>query len=124
MKKIFPTVIFVHRLGHLRDQVLKVDSEPQRVSGMRTRLRGNDKNHNVIPAKAGIHFFLLFFLFLISTSHATAPVSINLSYDLDGGILHVEADHPSFNLDKSYVRMMNVYLNGQQVSTLNYFRQN
>jgi len=27
-------------------------------------------------------------------------------------------------LEKSYVRLMNVYLNGQQVSTMNYFKQN
>ena len=78
----------------------------------------------VIPAKAGIYYFLLFFLLVLpAVSFATPPTSISLSYDLAKGSLHVEAVHPSFNLDKSYVRLMNVYVNGQQVSTLNYFRQ-
>jgi hypothetical protein len=34
------------------------------------------------------------------------------------------AMHPSFDLEKSYVRLMNVYVNGEEVSTLNYFKQN
>ena len=63
------------------------------------------------------------FLFTMPPSFGTPPVSIDLSYDLDKGSLHVEAIHPSFNLDKSYVRLMNVYLNDQRVSTLNYSRQ-
>ena len=57
-------------------------------------------------------------------SFATPPVSISLSYDQVKGTLHVQAEHPSFNLEKSYVRLMNVYVNGTQVSTLNYFKQN
>jgi len=57
-------------------------------------------------------------------SFASPPTSITLTYNFSKGSLHVEAVHPSFNLDKSYVRLMNVYLNGVQVSTLNYFRQN
>jgi len=65
---------------------------------------------------------LFLFLFPIA-SFSTPPVSISLSYDLEKGSLHVEAVHPSFNLDKSYVRLMNVYVNEAQVSTLNYFRQ-
>jgi len=71
--------------------------------------------------------FLLLFLFLIfpiAISVATPPTSINLSYDLNKGILHVEAIHPSFDLTKSYVRLMNVYVNGNQVSTMDYYRQN
>jgi len=36
----------------------------------------------------------------------------------------VEAIHPSFDLQKSYVRLMIVYLNDAQVTTLNYYRQN
>ena len=67
---------------------------------------------------------LTFFLFFsIGTCFATPPTSIDLTYDLGKGSLHVEAVHPSFNLEKSYVRLMNVYVNGQQVSTKNYFRQ-
>ena len=62
-------------------------------------------------------------VFCDSSSFATPPTSIDLSYDLTKGMLHVEAVHPSFDLDKSYVRLMNVYVNGDQVSTLNYFRQ-
>jgi len=64
-----------------------------------------------------------FFLFP-SISFATPPTSITLTYDFAKGSLHVEAIHPSFDLVKSYVRLMNVYVNGQEVSTLNYFRQN
>jgi len=59
-----------------------------------------------------------------SAGFTSPPTSINLSYDQAKGSLHVEAVHPSFNLEKSYVRLMNVYVNGQQVSTLNYFKQN
>src|SRR5271168_4324052 len=71
-------------------------------------------------------FFLLFcsLVFPISACFATPPTSITLTYDLSKGSLHVEAEHPSFDLDKSYVRLMNVYVNGTQVSTLNYYRQN
>src|SRR5579863_2087015 len=70
--------------------------------------------------------FLLFYLlvFSVPVSFATPPTSITLTYDLAKGSLHVEAIHPSFNLEKSYVRLMNVYVNDQEVSTLNYFRQN
>jgi len=69
-----------------------------------------------------IFFFLCFFS--ISTSFATPPTSISLKYDLVKGSLHVEAIHPSFDLQKSYVRLMIVYLNDAQVTTLNYYRQN
>jgi hypothetical protein len=69
-------------------------------------------------------FFLFCFMIPVSMSFATPPVSISLSYDLSSGMLHVSAIHPSFNLEKSYVRLMNVYVNGQEVSTLNYFKQN
>jgi len=62
--------------------------------------------------------------FCVSMSFATPPVSIALSYDATKGSLHVEAIHPSFNLEKSYVRLMNVYVNGEQIQTLNYFKQN
>jgi len=81
---------------------------------------------SVTPAKAGIYSFFLFcsLIFPIAISFATPPVSIDLKYDLDKGSLHVEAIHPSFNLDKSYVRLMNVYVNDQEISTLNYYRQN
>ncbi len=96
---------------------------------MKRILTGRHARHSqlfVIPAKAGIHYFLLFFLFIfpISASFSTPPTSIILAYDSAKGSLHVEAVHPSFNLDKSYVRLMNVYVNGEQVSTLDYFKQN
>ena len=59
----------------------------------------------------------------ISISVATPPVSITLTYDLSKGSLHVVAVHPSFDLEKSYVRLMNVYVNGNQITSLNYFKQ-
>ena len=70
--------------------------------------------------------FLLFCLFVLpaTLSFATPPTSITLSYDQAKGSLHVVAIHPSFDLEKSYVRLMNVYVNGEQVQTLNYFKQN
>jgi hypothetical protein len=64
------------------------------------------------------------FLFPISVCFATPPTSISLSYDLAKGSLHVEAAHPSFDVNKSYVRLMNIYINDSQVSTLDYFKQN
>lgn len=62
-------------------------------------------------------------VFFIPAGFATPPVSISLSYDLTKGTLHVDAVHPSFDLEKSYVRLMIVYVNGTQVSSLNYFKQ-
>jgi hypothetical protein len=60
----------------------------------------------------------------VSAGFATPPTSINLTYDQAKGNLHVEAVHPSFDLTKSYVRLMLVYVNDTQVSSLNYFKQN
>jgi len=67
--------------------------------------------------------FFLFFLAMASLSLATPPTSIDLSYDLSKGTLHVEAVHPTQNLDKNFVRLMQIFVNGQQVSALNYTRQ-
>ena len=73
-----------------------------------------------------------FFVFPIAISFAIpfplpprmSPVtSITLTYDLDKAFLHVEAVHPSSNWEIDYVRMMTVSLNGQMVSTLNYYHQ-
>jgi len=54
---------------------------------------------------------------------ATPPTGISLSYELDKAFLHVDAVHESDILDKSYVRMMTVSLNGQPVQSLYYTRQ-
>ncbi|MDE1920377.1 MAG: hypothetical protein KGJ09_03435 [Candidatus Omnitrophica bacterium] len=54
---------------------------------------------------------------------ATPPTSISLAYDMGKGSLHVEALHESFNLTKSYVRLMYVYLNGERVLSRNYYKQ-
>jgi len=71
-------------------------------------------------------FLVLVCLFILPAraSWATPPVTITLSYDLDKASLHVEAKHPSFNVTVSYVRMMVLSLNGQQVNTLYYHIQN
>jgi hypothetical protein len=74
-----------------------------------------------------IRILVLLFYFSVlpfSAGFATPPVSISLSYDPAKGILHVEAVHPSFDLEKSYVRLMLVSVNDNQVSSLNYFKQN
>jgi hypothetical protein len=66
----------------------------------------------------------LCFLFIFPVgSMATPPTSISLSYDLDKASLHVDAVHESDILDKSYVRMMTVSLNGEPVQSLYYTRQ-
>jgi len=70
-----------------------------------------------------LSFFCLFVL-AVGSSFATPPTSIDLTYDRAKASLHVAAAHPSFNLEKSYVRLMNVFVNGTQVRTLNYFKQN
>jgi len=72
-----------------------------------------------------ILFVLLGCLFIlpVTVSLAVPPSSITLSYDLDKGSLHVDADHPSDLLDKNYVRMMVISLNSQPVQTLYYYRQ-
>jgi hypothetical protein len=63
-------------------------------------------------------------IFCLSRGLASPPVSISLSYDTVKGSLHMDAVHPSFDLNKSYVRLINIYVNGNQVSSLNYYRQN
>jgi len=67
---------------------------------------------------------MCFFVVAAPAGFATPPVSISLSYDPAKGYLHVQAVHPSFDLEKSYVRLMNVSVNGAQVLALNYFKQN
>lgn len=69
--------------------------------------------------------FILFCLlaFSVPVSFASPPTSIALTYDQDKGNLHVEAIHPTQDLEKNYVRLMNVYVNGDLVNTLNYARQ-
>ena len=70
-------------------------------------------------------FLLVFCLFAFSLpASATPPTSISLSYDLAQGTLHVEAIHPTSNLDKNFVRLMKVSVNDQEVSSLNYYKQN
>ena len=68
--------------------------------------------------------FMCLFILPVTASWATPPVVITLSYDLDKASLHVEAQHPSFNVAVSYVRMMVVSLNGETVNTLYYHMQN
>jgi hypothetical protein len=69
------------------------------------------------------------FVLPIAVSFATPPprmspvTSITLTYDLDKFFLHIEAVHPSSNWEIDYVRMMTVSLNGQIVSTTNYYHQ-
>ncbi len=70
-----------------------------------------------------MRLFFLLFIFIVPSSFATPPVSIDLSYDIESSSLHVEAIHPSFDLNKSYIRLMKVYVNGQEIEMFNYFRQ-
>ena len=75
-------------------------------------------------------FFSLIFPISITLANnppsqdALFPIqSVSLSYDLKTSVLHVDAVHPSDNWERDYVRMMTVSLNGQLVSTLNYYHQ-
>jgi hypothetical protein len=61
--------------------------------------------------------------FWAAAAMATPPTSISLAYDTNKGSLHIEAVHPSFDLEKSYVRLVNIYVNGNLVNSLNYYRQ-
>jgi len=65
-----------------------------------------------------------FFLWPAAAGFATPPTSINLTYDLAKGNLHILAIHPTFDLNKSYVRLVVIYVNDTQVSSIDYFRQN
>ena len=74
--------------------------------------------------KASLAMTLAFLLLLfIPLSFATPPTSIALSYDQTKEALYVEAAHSSFNLEKSFVRLIVVYVNDSEVSRKNYFRQ-
>lgn len=67
--------------------------------------------------------FLSLLFFPLTLGLATPPTSISLTYDLDKQSLHVEAVHHTEDLLKNYVRLMNVYVNGNQVLTLSYNHQ-
>ena len=56
------------------------------------------------------YFVYLFFPFLQVLPHLRSALVYLMIWTK--GNLHVEAIHPSFNLEKSYVRLMNVYVNG------------
>ena len=58
-----------------------------------------------------------------SFAHATPPTQIDLTYDLDKGNLHVEAKHPTDNLNKHYLRRLVVYKNNDQEQEFSYIRQ-
>ena len=80
--------------------------------------------------KKNILILVCLFILPVAVGWATSPpprmspaTSITLTYDLDKTTLHVEAVHPSNNWEIDYVRMMTVSLNGQIVSTLNYYHQ-
>ena len=62
-------------------------------------------------------------LVCVSKSFATPPTSIDLTYDLSSANLHVDAGHPSSDLNKSYVRLMNVYVNDILISATDYTHQ-
>jgi hypothetical protein len=71
------------------------------------------------------------FIFPITAGFATPEppprmstiTSITLTYDLKSASLHVEAVHPSNNWEIDYIRMMTVAVNGQIISTQNYYHQ-
>ncbi len=68
-----------------------------------------------------IPFFIL--ALTVSPVWATPPREIKLSYDKEGQILHVEAQHPSDRLERHYLRRLVVTQNGKEVQVLNYPRQ-
>jgi hypothetical protein len=74
---------------------------------------------------------LLVFFITVSFAVPAPPVSrrmstitsMSIKYDLVKTFLHIEAVHPSDNWEIDYVRMMTISLNGQDVSTQNYYHQ-
>ncbi len=75
-------------------------------------------------------FVSLFISFFINqagaatTPPALYPIqSVSVTYNLANSTLHVQAAHPSDNWERDYVRMMTVAVNGQLVSTYNYYHQ-
>ena len=61
---------------------------------------------------------------LASLAYATPPSQMDLTYDPDKGILHVEAHHPVDNMSTHYLRRLVLYQNGAQVKEMFYFKQN
>ena len=59
----------------------------------------------------------------ISYAWAAPPAQIDLAYDLAKGNLHVEAKHPTSNIDKHYLRRLIVYKNNIQEQEFSYIRQ-
>ena len=60
----------------------------------------------------------------ILDARATPPKSVNLSYDVLGGMLYVEAEHVTDNVDKHYLHTMKIFVNDKEVQTLYFHRQN
>ena len=71
----------------------------------------------------GLAGFAVMIMFL-SFAYATSPSQMNLSYDQDKGILHIEAHHPSDNMNTHYLRRLVLYQNGTQIKEIFYFKQN
>ena len=70
----------------------------------------------------GLAVFVVMVIFL-PLAYATPPTQIDLTYDLDKGNLHIEAKHPTDNLNKHYLRRLVVYKNDIQEQEFSYIRQ-
>ena len=66
---------------------------------------------------------LIFILHCCTFSWATAPSAIDMEYDAENKIFHVEVKHISHNMNKHYIRRLIVYKNDEEVGKFTYPKQ-
>ncbi len=54
---------------------------------------------------------------------ATPAMNVKISYDQDNKTLRVQAVHPSYRLEKNFIRRLEIYRNGTKEQTLLFSRQ-
>ena len=69
-----------------------------------------------------INFVLLFYV-LLGQALAHAPSKIDLTYDADKKVLHLEMTHVSTNLLKHYIRKIIIYKNEEEVQNIYLVKQ-
>ena len=68
--------------------------------------------------------FILMFVVLLSTPvFASSPFDVTLTYDVEKGILHVSAKHPSDRTDHHYINRVKIFKNDALVDSQKYFWQ-
>ncbi len=64
-------------------------------------------------------FFLVLSMFFVfsGTVFAHAPYAIKLSYDINTHVLKADIKHPTQNMIKHHIRLVEVYKNGQKIES-------